>query len=362
LASSSGASTSSRTQIGEGIGEEHGEDQGERGQRLLAARQQRQRRGLLAGRLGDDLEPTLQRVLGFQHFQPRLAAAEQRREKALEMPVDRIEGCLQAGAAFGVDLRDARAQLGDGRLDVALLLVHARELLRQAGELLVGLQVDTAQPLAVGLEAQELAVGLLKFGHRGAGLHARKGQAPVRAATQLIADAPSLLRAPLARVLQPGLDARARLALVGDGCLRCAQRLRRLPVRGFGLGQPIGGRLPVALGAGDLAQELLALLLDHRRQLGDVGGLGLSHGDALVERPNLRLGAGRAGAPALVFGNDGGLALGARSMLALERDELGPGLARARAQRCRLGLGCCELPFQRLEPSQRVQRPLGLRQ
>ena len=92
------------------VGEEHGEDQRQRGQRLLAARQQRQRRRLLARRLGDDLEPALERILALDHLEARLAAAEQRREQALEVAVDGVEGLLQALLALAVELGDgARA-------------------------------------------------------------------------------------------------------------------------------------------------------------------------------------------------------------------------------------------------------------
>ena len=63
------------------VGEEHREDQRQRGQRLLAARQQRQRLRLLAGRLGDDFEAGLQRIVAFDQLQFGRAAAEQLREQ-----------------------------------------------------------------------------------------------------------------------------------------------------------------------------------------------------------------------------------------------------------------------------------------
>jgi hypothetical protein len=74
LASSSGASTSSSTQIGRGVGQEHRKDQRQRRQRLFAPRQQRQRGQLLARRLAHDFQPRLQRIVGFHQHQPRLAA------------------------------------------------------------------------------------------------------------------------------------------------------------------------------------------------------------------------------------------------------------------------------------------------
>ena len=51
------------------VGEEHGEDQRQRGQRLLAAGQQRHDLRLLARRAGDDLEAGLERIVGFGELQ-----------------------------------------------------------------------------------------------------------------------------------------------------------------------------------------------------------------------------------------------------------------------------------------------------
>ena len=67
------------------VGEEHREDQRQRGQRLLAAGQQRQRLRLLAGRLGDDFEAGFQRIVALDQLQLGLAAAEQFGEQPLEV-------------------------------------------------------------------------------------------------------------------------------------------------------------------------------------------------------------------------------------------------------------------------------------
>ena len=83
---------------------------------------------------------------------------------------------------------------------------------------------------------------------------------------------------------QPRLGAGARLALVGHGGLRGAQRLGGLAMGGFGCGERVGGGLRGSLlRLGQLAHELLALLLDHGaaiRQGLAISGLGL--GDALL--------------------------------------------------------------------------------
>ena len=90
---------------GRGVGQEHREDQRGRGQGLLAAGEQRQCLRPLARRIGDDLEPGLERILGFDELQLGRAAAEQGLEKALEMRVHRGEGGRQPLGAFAVQAR-----------------------------------------------------------------------------------------------------------------------------------------------------------------------------------------------------------------------------------------------------------------
>ena len=65
------------------VGEEHRDDQGERGERLLAARQERQGRGLLARGLGQNVEAGFERIVALDQLQLGGAAAEQRGEQAL---------------------------------------------------------------------------------------------------------------------------------------------------------------------------------------------------------------------------------------------------------------------------------------
>ena len=247
------------------------------------------------------------------------------------------------------------AELGDGGLDVGLLLVHAVELLAETGQIVVGLQVDAAEALAVGLDAEELAVGLLEARQRRSRLDLGQPQAVLGCAGELLADLARLLGAALARILEPRLGAGARLALVGDGGLGGAQLLRRLALGVLGGGQPVGGTLTLPLGGGKLAHELLASRVDEGRQLGELGDLAFRLGDALFQRGDLLVGAGAARLPALALDLDGRLPLAARAMLALERDELGPRLAHARAQGGSLGLGGGKLRLEGLGPAQRLQ-------
>ena len=85
------------------IGEEHREDQRQGGECLLATRQQRQHRRLLARRIGDDFEPGFQRIVRFDQLQFRLAAVEQRGEQLAEFLVHRFEGIEQPLAALAVE-------------------------------------------------------------------------------------------------------------------------------------------------------------------------------------------------------------------------------------------------------------------
>src|SRR5207244_11479505 len=89
------------------IGEEYGKDQRQRGQGLFSARKQRQRRRLLARRLGNDLEAGFQRVLAFDELQLRSAAPEQLGEQPLEVIVDDLDGGEQALARLALEVLDA---------------------------------------------------------------------------------------------------------------------------------------------------------------------------------------------------------------------------------------------------------------
>ena len=196
-------------------------------------------------------------------------------------------------------------------------------------------------------------------------------QAAVGCATELLADAACLLAATGACAFQSRLDAGARLALVGDGRLRRAQLLGRLPVGGFGGGERVGRGLPLLLGLGQLAHELLALLLDHGGQI--AASVAIS---ACVSAMRSFSVAICWSAPAERVcqrsrsSGDGRLALRAGAVLALQRDQLGAALADAGAQTSRLLLrggqlgspasrSAAELPAMRSRsrPAARAPRP-----
>ena len=135
-----------------GIGEEQAEDERHRGQRLLPARQQRQRLQALAGWLGHDLQPRLQRIVAVDQREVRFAAAEQAGEQATEMSVDRLERCAQPFAPFAVEIADRSAQAIDRFSQFGLLAEARRLALLCLGKLLCGDQVDRPDPLALGLQ------------------------------------------------------------------------------------------------------------------------------------------------------------------------------------------------------------------
>ena len=127
----------------------------DRGQRLLAAGQQRQPLDLLAGRPRLDLDAGGQHVVGVGEQQPALAAGEQRRKHLLEL-------AFHVDVGLGEHLQDAVVDVGDdveqilaGRLDVLELGGQEVVALLQRGELLQRQRIDPA-------ELVEFAFGLLR--------------------------------------------------------------------------------------------------------------------------------------------------------------------------------------------------------
>src|SRR5690606_22002737 len=86
------------------------EDQRDGGQRLFAARQQRERAEALARRLRHDFEPGFERIVRIDELEMRLPAVEQRREEALKMAVHRLERREQPRATFAVEAADRTAE------------------------------------------------------------------------------------------------------------------------------------------------------------------------------------------------------------------------------------------------------------
>ena len=156
LASSSGASTSSRTQIGEGLARKTAKMRLRRGQGLLAAGEEREGRELLAGRLAHDLEAGFQRVVALDQHEAGLAAAEEVAEEGGEVAVDLVEGGEQAAAALAVQVGDALAELADRLLEVVALAGQGFGFLADLAGVLLGAEVDGAEAVAGAAEAVDL--------------------------------------------------------------------------------------------------------------------------------------------------------------------------------------------------------------
>src|SRR5262249_58657855 len=114
------------------------------GERLLAARQERQGLRLLARWPRQDLEAGLERILVFDQLQLSGAAAEQCGEQALEVAVHHFERHEQPLARLAVEALDAVAQPLD-RFDQVVALVDEAGMLRlDLPQLLLAPQLDRA--------------------------------------------------------------------------------------------------------------------------------------------------------------------------------------------------------------------------
>ena len=198
----------------------------DRGQRLLAAGQQRQPLDLLARRASLDLDAGGQHVVGIGQQQPALATGEQRRKHFAEL-------AFHVGVGLGEHLQDARVDVVDdveqilaGRLDVLELGGQEVVALLQRGELLQRKRIDAAQLV-------ELALGLLGAALLGGPVERhRRGRGHLFAAF-------------------------ARLLVLGHLQLRRRQR-----DVGAVLGDQVGGRHP------ELLEDVLLELLDAKCRLG----------------------------------------------------------------------------------------------
>ena len=128
MASSSGASTSSSTQIGDGLVRNTAKISAIAVSAFSPPDSSVSACGRLPGGQAKISRPDFQRVVGIDQLQLGLAAAEQRLEQPLEMPVHRLEGFEQALAAFAVQIGDAVPQPRDGFLDIGPLPLHLFEL------------------------------------------------------------------------------------------------------------------------------------------------------------------------------------------------------------------------------------------
>ena len=106
-----------------GIQVEDREYQGDRRQRLFPTRQQVDAGITLAGRPRHDADTRIQQIL-TGHLKVGMTATEEFREQLLELVVDLVEGLLEAGAGFDVDLANRVFQGFEGLFEVFVLGVE----------------------------------------------------------------------------------------------------------------------------------------------------------------------------------------------------------------------------------------------
>src|SRR5437868_14049112 len=109
------------------VGQEHGEDQCDRGQCLLAPRQQREVLQTLPGRARQDVEAAVERVAIADPGKLGLAAAEQALEQLAEMAVELIECREQPTTPFLVQRADALPQPRNRGGQILALALQALE-------------------------------------------------------------------------------------------------------------------------------------------------------------------------------------------------------------------------------------------
>src|SRR5262249_44887136 len=176
-----------------------GEHQGQRREGLFAPGEQVNRAVLLAGRLRDDLYSCVEDLVTGQH-QARSSPCEQRREHLAKMPVDLIEGSLQALPSFATD-RPGRIRRGRDRLvQIPRLSTEVFFALARRPQLLERSQVDRAELLDLIPEPHDFG---LQRGRPGA-LFQHRGEVffPPPRLGELASEL--LFRKPCLLLLQPG--------------------------------------------------------------------------------------------------------------------------------------------------------------
>ncbi|KGD44404.1 hypothetical protein DO72_5716 [Burkholderia pseudomallei] len=136
---------------------EHREHERGRRQRLLAARQQVNRRVLLAGRLRHHLHAGVENLVA-RHDELRLPAAEQAREQIAEMAVHFVEGRLQERARFLVDLADRVLERLDRVRQIGRLRIEEHLALARGRELVERRHVDRAERVDRVVDPRDLAL------------------------------------------------------------------------------------------------------------------------------------------------------------------------------------------------------------
>src|SRR5262245_20505835 len=138
---------------------EHAEHQRDGGQRLLAAREQLDALKALAGRLGDDLDPALERIGLVEQRQAGAAAAEERAEGFLKVAVDRGERLVEAVAPRLSDASYPSGRLHDRLDEILALFGDERMTAFELVELLDGHHVHRPKSIDLGAQRRDRFLG-----------------------------------------------------------------------------------------------------------------------------------------------------------------------------------------------------------
>ncbi len=333
----------------------------QRGQRLLAAGEKRQRRRLLAGRLRQDFEAGFERVVALDELQLGVAAAEQLGEQMLEVLVDDLERGQQPFARLGVETVDALAQALDRLDQVVALAGELVVLLLDLAQLFFGAQVDGAEPLALAPDAIERGLDIGNFGQRLVGLDLGEFGNRVRPDFEYFVDFVREIGEPASRAFVALLGARGLGARFAQDFERGARGLVGLGKFVLGRGQTVGGGTAPGLGGFDFADQIAALFGKDLRRILKLGALLCRLLRTRLDGGDLGGGVVVALAPAFAFDADG--LQPAVGKLGLARDRLRLGAQfRQRAALVRdLALNSSELGFEIGGGRQRGERRFASR-
>ena len=212
------------------------------------------------------------------------------------MAVHRLEGGEQPLAPLAVQVLDAVPQPLDRLLEILALDRACRRAASSSSlRLLLGAQIDAAEPLALVLQLVQRALSIASACRQlGVGLEPGKLAQLVERPAEMLCD----LRRELVLAGTPPRSRRSSSRAAPLARLPSALRAPRAP-----LPAPRGARLPPATSSSDasaaaglrrgrcLGQQLAAPLLEGRRIVGERRDLGVERGDALRQLGDALLGA-----------------------------------------------------------------------
>ena len=213
--------------------------------------------GFLPGGWATSSRPASSGIVGFDQLQLGLAALEQGREQVLEMAVDDLEGGDEPLAPLLVQGMDRAAQALDRLGQVVALGDQLVAAIEDLDELLVGAQVDGAEPLALLAQIVEPALDLDRARQGPIAVCPASAARPEGSQSSSVAIAcmssSPRRRAPFDALLRRrALLARRRHRFerlaggavgVGERGLAERERVGGLLARGFGLGELVGERM-----------------------------------------------------------------------------------------------------------------------